>query len=68
MNLDKIIRSMKVFARVTPDQRSDLEDICLFLNKKSSELIRDLIDETIKRYQRNPQFKRFKIRLDSRKR
>jgi hypothetical protein len=57
---------VKLSIRLTPQQLCDIEDVALFENKKPSEFVRDEIDAIIKRYERNPQFKRFKAKLQER--
>ena len=53
-----------VGVRVDEETREELDIIALFDRKKVSTWIRDLIVSAVKRYQRNPQYKRFKRELE----
>jgi len=44
----------------------ELDDIALFDRKKVATWLRDLIVDAVKRYQRNPQYKRFQRELEER--
>jgi len=56
-----------ISTRVDWETKGEIEDIALFDRKKPATWIRDLIIGAIKRYQRNPQYKRFKRDLEARK-
>jgi len=53
-----------VGVRLPKDIRDELETITTFDRKSISAWIRDLVIKTVMTYQRNPQYKRFKKRLE----
>lgn len=53
--------------RLDPDTDDELVDIALFERKKKAVLLRDIIVEKVRVYQRNPQYLRFKKQLEARK-
>jgi len=53
-----------VGAKIDYETREELDIIALFDRKKVGTWIRDLIVDAVKRYQRNPQYKRFKRELE----
>lgn len=55
-----------VSTRVDWETKKEIETIAFFDRKKAATWIRDLIISAIRRYQRNPQYKRFKRDLEAR--
>ena len=54
-----------VGVKVDPETREELDIIALFDRKKVGTWLRDLIVDAVKRYQRNPQYKKFKRDLEA---
>jgi len=50
--------------RVDYRTRQEIEDIALFDRKKAGTWLRDLVVDAVKRYQRNPQYLKFKRDLE----
>ena len=57
-----------VSTRVDWETYKEMQDIAFFERKKPATWIRDLIVDAVRRYQRNPQYKRFKRDLEARNR
>lgn len=56
-----------ISTRIDWETSRELDDIALFDHKKVGTWLRDLIVDAMKRYQRNPQYKKFKRDLEARK-
>lgn len=52
--------------RIDWETMNEIDDIALFDRKKPATWLRDLIVDAVKRYQRNPQYKKFKRDLEAR--
>jgi len=52
--------------RVDYETMDEIEVIALFDRKKPGTWLRDLVVDAVKRYQRNPQYKKFKRDLEAR--
>lgn len=55
-----------VGVKIDWETRKELDIIAFFDRKKVGTWIRDLIVDAVKRYQRNPQYKKFKRELEAR--
>jgi len=61
----KIHYPITVGVKIDHETREELDIIALFDRKKVGTWLRDLIVDAVKRYQRNPQYKRFKRDLEA---
>jgi len=63
----RTVRYPVVFGtRIDWETMREIDDIALFDRKKPAAWLRDLIVDAVKRYQRNPQYKKFKRDLEAR--